>query len=79
MRAKVAITLDAELLRQLDRLVSEQRFPNRSRAIQEAVEEKLHRLARTRLARECDKLDFQAEREMAEEGLAEDLAPWPEY
>ncbi len=70
MRAKVAITLDADLLRQLDRLVSEKRFPNRRRAIQEAVEETLNRLARTRLARECDKLDSQAEREMAQEGLA---------
>ena len=40
-RAKVAITLDPELLEQLDRLVARQMFPNRSSAIEEAVEEKL--------------------------------------
>ena len=38
---KVAITIDRQILRRLDRLVAEKRFPNRSRAIQEAVEEKL--------------------------------------
>ena len=30
--AKIAITIDEDLLARLDRMVSEQRFPNRSRA-----------------------------------------------
>ena len=46
---------------------------------QEKSEEELERLDLTRLARECAKLDPQFEQELAEEGLAEDLAEWPEY
>ncbi len=45
--------MEAGLLERLDRLVAERVFPNRSRAIQEAIRDKLDRLARTRLAREC--------------------------
>ena len=77
--SKVAITLDKELLKRLDRLVEEEAFPSRSRAIQEAVAEKLSRLDRTRLIRETAKLDAQYEQELAEEGLAEDVEEWPEY
>jgi len=77
--AKVAITLDEELLRKLDREVEEGKFPNRSRAIQDAVEEKLARLDRTRLIRESAKLDPEVEQKLADEGLAEDFEEWPEY
>ncbi|OGO68682.1 MAG: CopG family transcriptional regulator [Chloroflexi bacterium RBG_19FT_COMBO_62_14] len=77
--SKVAITLDEDLLKKLDRLVEEEAFPSRSRAIQEAVAEKLSRLDRTRLIRETAKLDAQYEQELAEEGLAEDVEEWPEY
>jgi metal-responsive CopG/Arc/MetJ family transcriptional regulator len=78
-RLKIAITLDAESLGELDRLVSEHRFPNRSLAIQEAVDEKLARLSHDRLARECAKLDPDHERALAEEGMLGELAEWPEY
>jgi metal-responsive CopG/Arc/MetJ family transcriptional regulator len=78
-RAKVAISLDENILDRLDRLVKNQVFPNRSRAIQEAVEEKLSRLDRSRLARECAKLDPAFEKSLAEEGISEELAEWPEY
>jgi hypothetical protein len=54
-------------------------FPSRSQAIEEAVSEKLERLERSRLARECEKLDPQFEKALAEDGMAEDLAEWPEY
>ena len=77
--AKVAITLGEETLARLDRLVKERIFPNRSKAIQEAVEEKLDRLERSRLARECAKLDPAFEQAMAEEGMSEELGQWPEY
>lgn len=76
---KVAITLDEKTLDRLDRLVKARVFPNRSRAIQEAVEEKLERLERSRLARECTKLDPAFEQAMAEEGMSEELGQWPEY
>ncbi len=76
---KVAISLDAEVLARLDELVDERVFPNRSRAIQQAVEEKLARLERGRLARECAKLEPDFEVAMAEEGLSAESGDWPEY
>lgn len=78
-RAKIAVTIDQDLLARLDRLVKERRFANRSRAIQEALQDKLERLERSRLARECAKLDAALEQQLAEEGLAEDLKQWPAY
>ena len=78
-RSKVAISLDESTLDRLDRLVRKQVFPSRSQAIQEAVEEKLARLDRSRLAQECAKLDPAFEKALAEEGLSEDLSEWPEY
>jgi len=77
--AKVAITIDDETLQRLDRLVKEHVFPNRSKAIQEAVQDKIERLEKTRLARECSKLDPSYERALADEGISQDVHEWPEY
>jgi metal-responsive CopG/Arc/MetJ family transcriptional regulator len=77
--AKIAITIDGELLRRLDALVKNRIFPSRSRAIQETVQEKLDKLASTRLARECAKLDPKAERAIADEDLAGAHAKCSEY
>jgi metal-responsive CopG/Arc/MetJ family transcriptional regulator len=77
--SKVAISIEKEILDRLDRLVSESVFPNRSQAIQAALREKLDRLDKNRLARECAKLNRKKERDLAEEGLAEDVREWPEY
>lgn len=76
---KVAITLDRETLNRVDGLVSRSVFPNRSRAIQAAVAEKLARMDRSRLASECAKLDPKFEKALAEEGLGQELEAWPEY
>jgi metal-responsive CopG/Arc/MetJ family transcriptional regulator len=76
---KVAVTIDSELLAQVDRLVVQQVFPNRSKAIQSALEDKILRLGRTRLARELALLDPQEEQRLAEEGLDQELSEWPEY
>lgn len=78
-KSKVAVTLDASLLERLDELVSKNVFPSRSQAVQAAVEEKLERLARSRLARECAKLDRVFEKALAEEGLGAEGDEWPEY
>lgn len=78
-KVKIAITLDADLLRELDRTVAASRAGNRSQAIEAAVRDRLDRLARRRLARECARLDPKVERAMAEEGLAGDMASWPAY
>ena len=76
---KIAITLDEELVNRLDQLVSKRRFANRSRAVQEAVREKLERMERTRLADECKKLDPAFEKGLAEQGMSADVDAWPEY
>jgi len=78
-KTKVAITLDTTLLDQVDELVARQEFRNRSQAIEAALAEKLVRARRTRLARECAKLDPTAEKALAEEGLAGSSDSWPEY
>jgi metal-responsive CopG/Arc/MetJ family transcriptional regulator len=78
-RSKVAISLDESTLTRLDELVQKRVFPNRSQAIEEAVAEKLARLERSRLAQECANLNPAFEKALAEEGLSEDLAEWPEY
>lgn len=76
---KIAITIDSETLSRVDGLVSKSVFPNRSRAIQAAVAEKLARMERSRLASECAKLDPKYEQAFAEEGLGQELETWPEY
>ncbi len=43
------------------------------------MREKLERLDRSRLARECAKLDPALEQRLADEGLAADFEEWPEY
>lgn len=78
-KTKVAVTLDAKLVGRLDSLVRQAQFPNRSQAVEAALVEKLARLDRTRLARECAKLDPEAERTLAEEGMGKELASWPDY
>ena len=49
-RVKVAISIDRQSLTRVDALVSRNVFPNRSRAIQSAVAEKLAGMDRSRLA-----------------------------
>jgi len=78
-KVKIAVTLDEDMVARLDQLVEEDKFPSRSRAVQEAVCDKLQRLKRGRLARECAKLDPSFEKALAEEGMAADYKQWPEY
>jgi len=78
-KAKVALTIDAGLLDRVDELVGRRHFRNRSQAVEAALAEKLARLARTRLAEECSKLDPSEERRLADEALAGADEPWPEY
>jgi metal-responsive CopG/Arc/MetJ family transcriptional regulator len=77
--AKATISIDQSLLKRLDRLVRSRVFPNRSYVIQQAIEEKIARIERTRLARECAKLHPAEERALADEGLTPEAALWPEY
>jgi metal-responsive CopG/Arc/MetJ family transcriptional regulator len=77
--SKIAITIDDKILKQIDILVKSKYFPNRSKAIQEAINEKLVRLEKSRLAQECAKLDISFEQSLAEEGFSTEIEEWPEY
>ena len=78
-QAKVAVSIDEDLLKKVDNLVKKNVFSSRSQAIQIAIEDKLSRLHKTRLAQECAKLDPSYEQSLAEEGLSSETAEWPEY
>ena len=73
---KIAISIDAATVRKVDELVASAVFPSCSRAIQDAVADKLVRLSRTRLAEQCALLDRKEEQEMSEEFSPEELAQW---
>lgn len=76
---KIAITLDRELLEEIDRGVKSGLFKNRSRAIEQAVREKLERQRKRRFLAEASKLDPKEEQALAEEGVTGEETAWPEY
>ena len=77
--SKIAVSIDQKVVHRLDALVRQGVFPSRSRAIQDALANQLEKIDRNRLARECSKLNKKEERELAEEGLSNEVAQWPEY
>jgi Arc/MetJ-type ribon-helix-helix transcriptional regulator len=77
MVRKIAVTLDQNSVADLDRWVREGRYPNRSRALQSAVDYLAERDKRNRLVRELNKLDRAEEGHLAEEGLGDES--WPIY
>ena len=66
--SKIAVTSDEKVLREVDHWVREGRYPNRSRAVQAALEGELRRQRRRSLVVEVAKLDPEEERALAEEG-----------
>ncbi len=77
--AKIAITLEEDTLNRLDLLVKSRTFPNRSKAIQEAIKEKLNKIEQNRLEIECAKLNPDFEQALADEGISSEIEQWPEY
>lgn len=71
--SKIAITIDDNTLKPLDFLVKSKIFPNRSKAIQEAVAEKLMRIEKSCLAQEFAKPDSKFEQILTEEGCSSEL------
>ena len=61
----------------LDRWVKEGKYPNRSRALQSAVNILSEREKRTRLVRELAKIDPKEEKQLAEQDLGD--RAWPKY
>ncbi len=76
---KIAISIDKQVLNRIDKLVKNKIFANRSRAIQTAIEEKISKIDKSRLAIESSKLNKAEELQISEEGLKADLREWPEY
>ena len=69
--SKVAVTIDQDLLRDVDAWVSAGEYPNRSRAVQTALARLREERGRGRsLLAELAKLDPGEERELADERLA---------
>ena len=77
--AKIAITIEESVLNRIDLLVKSHAFPNRSKAIQEAIKEKLNKIEHNRLEIECAKLNPEFEQVLADEGIASEIEEWPEY
>jgi Arc/MetJ-type ribon-helix-helix transcriptional regulator len=77
--AKIAVSIDEKVVHRIDSLVRKGLFPSRSKAIQQALENQLSRLDRSRLAIECSKLNAAQERGLAEEGMNLEGEQWPEY
>jgi Arc/MetJ-type ribon-helix-helix transcriptional regulator len=75
---KIAVTVESEILREVDRLVKDGRFPSRSQAIQTALAEMLSRRKKRRLWEELAKLNARQEQALAEESLVGEPR-WPEY
>ena len=76
---KVTVSIESDVLKQLDALVRERVFSNRSQAVHTAVKEKIERLNKSRLTRACELLDPIEEQAYAEIGVSADLEEWPEY
>jgi Arc/MetJ-type ribon-helix-helix transcriptional regulator len=74
---KIAVTLDQRTVADLDRWVKQGKYPNRSRALQSAVNILTEREERTRLVRELAKIDPKEEKQLAEQGLGD--RAWPAY
>lgn len=77
--AKIAITIDKGILSRLDLLVKARVFPNRSKAVQEAIKEKLNKIEHNRFEVECSKLNPEFEQALADEGISSEIEEWPEY
>ena len=76
--AKVAVTIDRELLSEVDGWVTAGDYPSRSRALQAGLEALRDRRARRRrLLRELAKLDPGEERALSEEMLRAATPPPP--
>ena len=76
---KIAVTIDEAVLESLEQLIRDGRYANRSRAIEQAVREKVSRAERSRLVQQLAKLDAAEEKSIAEEGIGADVDDWPEY
>ena len=79
-KAKIAISIDEEALGRLDGLVRSGVFRTRSQAIERAVVDTLEPPRAHPPRRSSAPSSMPAvEKDLAEEGLTEEVAEWPEY
>ncbi len=76
--AKIAITIDKNLLREVDNWVKQKLYTNRSQAIQAALFDRVKQ-NQQRLEAECAKLNLQEEQAFAELGIEKTLSGWGQY
>ena len=74
---RVTITLDEEMVSQLDKLVKHGVFASRSKAIQVALEEKLSQIQKVRLSRDYLKLDQVFDKDITERRRRSTDDDWP--
>jgi metal-responsive CopG/Arc/MetJ family transcriptional regulator len=77
--AKIAISIDEQLLERLDAFIAQKKFKTRSQAFQVAVTKTMEQLDHRRLIDACAKLNPVVEQQMADEGLLKDSEAWPEF
>lgn len=77
--AKIAISIDDQLLAKLDEFITQKKFKTRSQAIQMAVQKTVDLLDHKRLIQACSRLNPHVERELADEKLTKDVEEWPEF
>jgi metal-responsive CopG/Arc/MetJ family transcriptional regulator len=77
--SKIVITLDENLLREVDSWVEQKLYSNRSQAVQSALFNRVIQLNQQRLEAECAKLNPQEERDFAELDIDKILGGWGQY
>jgi len=76
---KIAVTVDEGIVKQIDRLVREGKYRSRSKAVQDALKDRLRNWRRKRMLEEVSKLDPREERDLAEEPLHMEGEEWERY
>jgi Arc/MetJ-type ribon-helix-helix transcriptional regulator len=76
---RLAVSLEKNVIEQIDLLVKDKHYPSRSQLIRSAVKEKISKLNKSRLATECEKLDSKFEVNLSEESFISEIEEWPEY
>ncbi|HAA84994.1 MAG TPA: CopG family transcriptional regulator [Kosmotogaceae bacterium] len=76
---KVAITIEKDILRELDLMVKEKNIPSRSKAIEDAISQLIENWRKNRLYEQLRNLDVEAEKAEAEESVDAVNEAWQKY
>ena len=76
---KVAITVEKDILRELDLMVKEKNIPSRSKAIEEAISQLIENWRKNRLYEQLRNLDVEAEKAEAEASVDAVNEAWQKY